>query len=354
MSIGVTKRGFLKLAIAGAATATLPMPAILAQKANEPATIRVATVPYVSGGPHFIAKARGYFEKVGLTVEETSFVDGSAAMPMIAAGELDIAPATAGAAYFNMVAKGNAVKMFLAGSQEAPGLGSLPILVSRQLHEAGLRGLGDFAQLKGKTVAVAAVGSIAQYLFYKALDRAGVSEKDVEWRWGMNGQTALQVMPSGQIAAVLYPLPGAYAAEASGAAKIVTWSDEIAPGVQLSCSAASETFLKEKADAAVRYCMALLQGQQDYAAAAKDGNPDVLRIIADATRLSPELVDAARPRWSSQVPNGLPDTGSVMEQQAFWHKRTDLLRQTVAEDQIFDLTAAKLAYERLTDKNPFL
>lgn len=352
--MGVTKRSFLKLAIAGAATATLPMPAILAQTAYEPATIRVATVPYVSGGPHFIAKARGYFEKVSLTVEESSFVDGSAAMPMIAAGELDIAPATAGAAYFNMVAKGNAVKMFLAGSQEAPGLGSLPILVSKQLHEGGLRGPGDFAQMKGKTIAIAAVGSIAQYLFYKALDRAGVSEKEVEWRWGMNGQTALQVMPSGQIAAVLYPLPGAYAAEASGAAKIVTWSDEIAPGVQLSCSAASETFLKEKSDAAVRYCMALLQGQRDYAAAAKDGNPEVMRIIADATRLSPDLVNAARPRWSAQVPTGLPDTGSVMEQQAFWHERTDLLRKTVAEDQIFDLTAAKLAYERLGNDNPFL
>lgn len=354
MSKRLTKRAFVKMAAAASATLALPVPSVRAQDTYKPAEIRIATVPYVSGGPHFIAKARGYYEKVGLTIEESSFVDGSAAMPMIAAGELDIAPATAGAAYFNMVAKGNPVKMFLAGSQEAPGLGSLPILASTQLYQAGLRSLADFAMLKGKTVAIAAVGSIAQYLFYKALDKAGVSEKDVEWRWGMNGQTALQVMPSGQIGAVLYPLPGAYSAERSGAARIVTWSDEIAPGVQVSCSAASGSFLKDNADAAVRYCMALLQGQRDYAAAAKDGNPEIIKIIAEATRLSPELVDAARPRWSAQVDNGLPDVGSVMEQQAFWHERTELLRQTVSEDQIFDLAAARQAFERLSDRNPFL
>lgn len=350
----LTKRAFMKIAAGTAATLAFPMPAIRAQQAYRPAKIRIGTVPYISAGPYFIAKARGYFEKVGITIEESIFVDGSAAMPMIAAGELDIAAATAGAAYFNMIAKGNPVKMFLAGPQETPGLGSLPILVSRQLHEDGLRGLADFAMLKGKTVAVAAVGSIAQYLFFKALDRVNVSDKDVEWRWGMNGQTALQVMPAGQIAGVLHPLPGAYAAEATGVAKIVAWSDEIAPSVQLSCAVASETFLEDNTDAVIRYNMAILQGQRDYGAASRDGNPEIVKIIADATRLPPELVDSTRPRWSGLVEDGLPNIQSVMEQQAFWHERTTLLRQMSGEDQIFDVSTAKQAHGRLSEKNPFL
>lgn len=350
----LTKRDFMKIVAGTAVSFTFPMPAVRAQETYKPARIRIGTVPYISAGPYFIAKARGYFEKVGITIEESIFVDGSAAMPMIAAGELDIAAATAGAAYFNMIAKGNPVKMFLAGPREAPGLGSLPILVSRQLHEDGLRSLADFAMLKGKTLAVAAVGSLAQYLFVKALDRVNVSDKDVDWRWGMNGQTALQVMPAGQIAGVLHPLPGAYAAEASGVAKIAAWSDEIAPNVQLSCSVAAEPFLRDNTDAVIRYNMAMLQAQRDYSAASREGNPEIVKIIADATRLSPELVDSTRPRWSGLAENGLPDIASVMEQQTFWHERTTLLRQMSSQDQIFDLSSAEEAHARLSEKNPFL
>ncbi|MBA5845038.1 hypothetical protein, partial [Escherichia coli] len=73
----------------------------------------------------------------------------------------------------------------------------------------------------------------------------------------------------------------AYAAQKQGIGKVATWSDELAPDFVLACSVASEKFLREKHSAAVRFSMAIMQGNADYMEAAKSGNPEVLKILAD-------------------------------------------------------------------------
>jgi NitT/TauT family transport system substrate-binding protein len=342
------------IAGAGAALA-FPAPMLRAQtNFNEPTTIRMGYAPYISAGPYLIAEAKGYFQKVGLKIEATSHVDGSLSMPALAAGELDITGATISAGLFNLMAKGTPVTLFMERGREEPGWGSNAILVSNELYEKGFKGPEGYRLAKGQQLAITSRGSVAHYLHTQALTKVGLKPDDIEWNWGMTPQVSLPLMKQGRIGILNLPLPGAYAAQSQGVGKVATWSDEIAPGFVLACSVAHDKFLNEKRSAAVRFCMAIMQGNKDYMAAAKSGNPEVLKILADGTRLTVPVIDQTRPRWTWMVEDGMPNLKSIMEQQRYWHEKTDLLAKPVTEERMFRTDIIKEAWQRYNEKNPFI
>jgi NitT/TauT family transport system substrate-binding protein len=340
---------------AGATVATLAAPNVRAQNNFlEPVTIRMGYAPYISAGPYLIAEAKGYFKKLGIKIDATSHVDGSLSMPAIAAGELDITGATISAGMFNLMAKGTPVSLFMERGREEPGWGSNAILVSNELFEKGFKGPDGYKHAKGQQLAISSRGSVAHYLHTQGLTRAGLTPEDVEWNWGMAPNVSIPLMKQGRIGIMNLPLPGAYAVQNQGVGKVATWSDEISPGFVLACSMAHDKFLAEKHSAAVRFCMAIMQGNKEYMEAAKSGNPEVLKILADGTRLTPEVIDSTRPRWTFMVADGMPNLKPIMEQQRYWHEKTDLLVRTVPEERLFKLAAVKEAWQRYNDKNPFI
>lgn len=341
---------------AGAVLAVgLKAPSVRAQNNfMESALIRMGYAPYISAGPYLIAEAKGYFQKLNIKIEAQSHVDGSLSMPALAAGELDVTGATISAGMFNLMAKGTPVSLFMERGREEPGMGSNAILVSNELYEKGFKGLEGYRHAKGQKIAISSRGSVAHFLHTQALSRVGLTNDDVDWNWGMTPQVSLPLMQQGRIGIMNLPLPGAYAAQSRGVGKVATWSDEIAPGFVLACSMAHDKFLSEKHSAAVRFCMAIMQGNREYMEAAKSGTPEILKIIADGTRLTPEVIDSTRPRWTYMVADGLPNLPSIMEQQKYWHEKTDLLVRSVPEERLFKLAAVKEAWQRYNDKNPFI
>lgn len=350
----ITRRQFT-IGAATAASAALHAPYVFAQSGFlEPARIRMGYAPYISGGPYFIAQAKGYFKKLNIEIEPTSHVDGSLSMPALAAGELDITGATLSAGLFNLMAKGTGLRLFFERGREAPGWGSNAIMVSNEMWEKGFRGPDGYRLAKGRKIGISSRGSVAQYLHTVGLDKAGLKEGDLDWQWGLTPQASLPLMQQNRIDILNMPLPGAYAAQNKGIGKVATWSDELAPDFVLACSVASEKFLREKHSAAVRFSMAIMQGNIEFMAAAKSGNPEILKIIAVATGLTVPIIDETRPRWTFMAIDGLPNMPSIVAQQKFWRERTDLLAKSVPEDQIFDDRAIREAKQRLDDKNPFI
>ncbi|MCC7347430.1 MAG: ABC transporter substrate-binding protein [Variibacter sp.] len=344
------------LASAGAAfVAPLAAPMVRAQNNFlEPTRIRMGYAPYISAGPYLIAEAKGYFKKLGITIEATSHVDGSLSMPALAAGELDITGATISAGMFNLMAKGTPVSLFMERGREEPGMGSNAILVNNDLAAKGFKGPEGYRLAKGQKIAISSRGSVAHYLHAHALAKAGLTVDDVDWGWGMTPQVSLPLLQQNRVGIVNLPLPGAYAAQNRGVGKVATWSDEIAPGFVLACSMAHDKFLAEKHSAAVRFCMAIMQGNKEYMEASKTGDPEILKILAEGTRLTPDVIDSTRPRWTFMVADGLPNLASIMEQQKYWHEKTDLLVRSVPEERLFRLAAVKEAWQRYNDKNPFI
>ncbi|MEL3888848.1 ABC transporter substrate-binding protein [Ferrovibrio sp. MS7] len=351
----IDRRQLLTGSTAIAAASLFPMPYLMAQtNFFEPTRVRTTHAPYVSAGPYFIAQAKGYFKKVGLDVTSTSFIDQAQAMPGLAAGEFDITGATISAGLFNLMAKGTPVRLIMEGGRESPGMGSNAILVSNETYAAGFTNLAGYKFAKGRNFGVSTRGAVAQYLHYTALERAGLTPDDVSWQWGLDTRNSLALMPAERVHVINIPLPGAYAAQKRGVGKVVTWSDEIAPNFVLACRAASQKFLAERYSAVVRFIMAILHANAEFNAAAQNGNPEVLKIIAEGTGLEPEVIDECRPRWTQMTPDGIPNVQSIMNQQMFWKDKTDLLARPVPEDSLFDLGAVREAKKRLEDKNPFI
>ena len=112
--------------------------------------LTVGEAPFISGGPYYIAREKGYFDKVGIEVHTKIFNDGALAVPALISGELDVSAVTMSAGLFNSIAKGAPMIMFLDRGNNDMDRGGSAINVSNEMFAAGLKGPADMALLKGK------------------------------------------------------------------------------------------------------------------------------------------------------------------------------------------------------------
>ena len=324
-------------------------------RAQEPRTkIRIGVVPLISSGPIFLAQAKGFFEKVNLDVELKFFSDGVLAMPALVAGELDTTVTTLNAGLFNTIAKSAPFKLILDRGSEKPGSGSMTIAASNALVQAGMTAPNKMNLLKGKTIAIQAPGGIDQYLLGLGVQRAGLDPRnDVEWRSGLAYPDIVKFIGAGQADAANVPVPLGFLVERNNFGKLVFSGWDIEPNTQLACWAMSSSFLNSNRSAAVRFAMVHTHAGRLYNKAAASKDPEVIKIISDATKVPPPLIEAAAPRWTWFFEDGMPTIASCMAQGKFWVDTMKLVSGTVTEAQLFDLSAAKQANEQLNKANPF-
>lgn len=341
------------LAYTAASSFVACAPAILrAAEARE--RIRIGLVPLISSGPIFIAEAQKLFDKVNLDAELKYFADGALAMPALVAGELDVTATTLNAGLFNTVSKGAPFKLILDRGSEKPGHGSMTIVASNAFYEAGYRSANDGGKLKGKKIAIQAPGSIDQYLLGRAAEKAGLDPRtDLDWSSGMPYPDMIKLMGVGRADAANIPVPLAFLAEKNKVGKIVGPGSDIEPDAQLACWVMSSSFLQSKKSAAVRFAMVHTHAARLFNKAAESKDPDVVKIIATATKVPAALVTAAAPRWTWYDHDGMPNIPSVMAQHKFLTQSMKLVAGSVSEDKMFDLEPAKEAASRLKTANPF-
>ena len=327
-------------------------PAIV--RAQEPrAKIRLGLVRLISSGPIFIAEARKFFDKVNLDVEFSYFADGALAMPALVAGELDLTASTLNAGVFNTVAKGAPFKLVLDRGIERPGFGSMTIVASNAMVEAGYT-VGKGAMLKGKRIAIQAPGSIDQYLLGRDAEKAGLNPRtDLNWSSGMPYPDIIKIMGAGQADVANIPVPLAYLAERNNVGKIVGTGADIEPNAQLACWVMSTKFLAGNKSAATRFAMVHTHAARLFTKAASAKDPEVIKIIADATKVPAPLIERAAPRWTWYDEDGMPNVDSVMAQFKFLSQSMRLVSGNVTPEMLFDLGPAKEAAARLKSANPF-
>jgi NitT/TauT family transport system substrate-binding protein len=323
--------------------------------AQEPkAKIRIGLVPLISSGPIFVAKALGLFEKVNLDVDLVYFNDGVLAIPALVAGELDTTVSTLSAGLFNAVGKGAPYKLILDRGSEKPGSGSMAIAASNAMVAAGLTGVDKFALMKGKRVALQAPGGIDQYLLGRAAQKAGLDPRiDVTWNTGLGYPDIVKSIGAGQTDVANIPLPLGFLVEKNNIGKLVCAGYDIEPNTQLGCWAMSTKYIAENKSAAVRFAMVHTYAGRLYnkAAAAKD--PAIIKIISEATKVPPPLIEAAAPRWTWFNEDGMPNVESCMAQGKFWTDTMKLVSASVTKEQLFDLSPAVEANAALAKSNPF-
>lgn len=319
--------------------------------------IRVGEGPFITGGAYYVAQERGYFKKLGLDIQPKMFIDGALAVPSLVSGELDISFMTANAGLFNSIAKGAPLVLILDRGDNKNGRGYTVINVTQELYDSGVKKVSDFAKLKGKRVGLGATGSINQYLFARALQKAGLDpRKDVTWVTNVPQPELMKMLGQKQVDATDLAYQFGLFAQNNKWGPIVVVDDETDPDGAVGMYAARKEFIQNKRDVLLRFAMAFLQGAKEFNAAAADPdhNKDVVDILARTTALQkPDLVRAIAPNWSYTNEDGIPNVKSVMAQQDYWADYFHYIEKKVPENQLFDLSIAREAKARLDKERPF-
>ncbi|AXK80678.1 hypothetical protein DW352_09245 [Pseudolabrys taiwanensis] len=344
--------------LAAAAVSAMGVMSFAAPAARANDVIRIGYGPFLSGGGLFIAKEKGYFEKMGITVELRRFDDGSLAVPAMIAGELELTNLPAAANLFNSIAKGAPIAVFADWGNNRPGHGYTAFLVSQKLYDEGVRTIPDLAKLKGKKVGVSALGSINHYNAAQILMKAGLNPaKDVQWIFNVPQPDLMKMLGQGQVEGSDLSYNLAAFAKANKMGQIIANGDEIAPNFQIAAFAGRKDFLTQKHDVMVRFMVAYLQGIKEFDAAADapDKDPQILDILAKYTTLNkPELIKQIAPHWAYLNEDGMPQIDSIMQMQDFWSgEYFQYVKTKVTREQLFDLSIAKEAKAKFDKEKPF-
>ena len=319
--------------------------------------VRVGEGPFITGGGFLIAQEKGYFDKVGIKLETKMFIDGALAVPSLISGELDISFMTANAGLFNSIARGAPLIFVLDRGNNKQGRAYTAINVTQELHDQGVRSIADFAKLKGKKIGLSATGSINQYTFSLALQKAGLDpRKDVQWITNIPQPDLMKMLGQKQVDATDLAYQFGFFAENNKWGPIVAKGDDIDPDGQIGLYAARTEFVRAKRDVLVRFAMAYLQGVKEFnaAATAPDQHKEIVEILAKTTALGkPEVVRAIAPNWSYTNEDGIPNVKSVMAMQDYWADYFTFVETKVPEARLFDLSIAKEAKARLDREKPF-
>lgn len=185
LSIALT--ALLAVALLLAACAPASTPAATQAPAPAPVTLRTGYIPVIFYAPLYLGIERGYFAAEGITLELTPIQSGNDAIVQLAAGNFDVALGGANAGLFNAVHKGLKFQIVAPLHSERPPL-TTPLIISARNDT-----IKTVADLKGKKVAVNALGAGTEYWLNEALKTGGLTMADIQ----------LEAMPFANIAAAL-------------------------------------------------------------------------------------------------------------------------------------------------------
>jgi NitT/TauT family transport system substrate-binding protein len=323
--------------------------------ANE--TIHVGEGPFISGGPYFIARDKGYFAKLGLDVNTRIFMDGALAVPAMVSGELDITLVTMSAGLFNSIGKGAPMVIFLDRGNNRTGRGGSAINVSNTMFAAGVTGPAELGKLKGKRFGITALGSINQYEAALALQKAGLDPRtDVQWISGASQPDLVKMLGRDLVDAANLAWQFGSFAQDQKLAPLIMDAGTVDKDGQVAAYAVRKDFAQKNRDAAVRFAMAIMYAAREFnaAAGAPADHPDTVALLAKATMQGKtDMLTSFAPHWTATSEDGMPSTDAILRMQDYWVDYFHLASEKLSASQLFDLSIAKEARQRLDRDHPF-
>jgi NitT/TauT family transport system substrate-binding protein len=269
-AFGAVLRPFaLAAALAGIAAA--PARAEDIRPLDPPQDVKVAYVPIMKFATMYVAKERGLFEKYGLNVDLERVKSGTEAIAFLTQGSVDVGGIAIVTSLWNGWHKGLDIRIVAPGALEPMENSPTKLLVSVK-DEATVK---DVADLKGKRVAVAGgPGSGGEYLLAKALERGGLTIRDIEPMNVANPDMPM-AMENGSVDAAIAGSPFADQMITAGSAKEL--AGDLTPGLMTVAFVGSAKFVNDRPEAAQRFVLALTEAA---------------RMMQGADYLSPENIEA--------------------------------------------------------------
>lgn len=236
--------------------------------------LTVAHSTWIGYGALYVAEEKGFFDKAGLDVDLKIIEASSDALAAMQGGQIDVVASTVD--NFSLFAGNGADLSLLVTLDESAGGDGI---VSKKT-------IASVADLKGRTVGVQK-GSVSQFLLAQALDKAGLTLKDIKTIDMKSGDAGAAFVAGSVDAAVTWqPWLGKAAATDFGKVLVDTKS---MPGLIVDALAARSDFAREHKADFKAFVKAYFEGvdfmQEDPVAAGE--------IIARNLKMSKETLDAS-------------------------------------------------------------
>ncbi|MFC7062069.1 ABC transporter substrate-binding protein [Halobacillus seohaensis] len=270
---------------------------------EEKASVVIAEDGAASGAGFYIAKEKGYFDEYNIDVEFTQFANSDDMLPALAAGEVDIAGGVSTSSFFNAIAQGIDVKIIADKGHYVDGKSYFSFVIGNHMQEE----IKDYADFKGKRIAVSSKNAVDDYIFQEMLKHAGLTEDDVEFVLMSDFGNMLASMGNSSIDAALQIEPLITQGVEQDLHTRFGDATDFAPNAQIAMVLGSPTFLDEEEDISLRFMAAYLKGVRDYndAFIKGEGKDEVIEIMTKHTALKdPEL-------WKKVAVTGLDPNGEM-------------------------------------------
>jgi NitT/TauT family transport system substrate-binding protein len=299
-----------------------PAPGQGASKDAAPKVI-VGDNPSLSGAPLYLALEKGYYRAAGIDVQLEMSGTTSDMAVLLATNRLQVIGGALSAGFFNSLSKGLPIALMMSRTTSPYS----HYLMIRPELEGKLRRPAD---LKGRTIAVAARGAILVYELAKILEAGGLTLADVELKYIPFSQMATALTTGAVDAALMIsPLQDQVAAKGIGVKWINADSMIKAQPVLVSAWQANTDWMRQNEDAARKFVLATLRGVRDYCTAYHRGanREEVTRILAKYSDVKdPALID--RIEWGATDVEGRIFAASVADIQ------NTFVKERLVSDQV--------------------
>jgi NitT/TauT family transport system substrate-binding protein len=220
--------------------------------------VKVAYVAIMNFAPLYVAIDRGFMKEQNIEVEMQKVASGTEAMAFLAQGSLDAGGVGIGASTYNAFNKGFDLRIVGSAAVQPMKDGPTIVIVRKDLRDSGK--VKSMADLKGMKVALAGgPGTTGAYFVARALKESGLTVKDIEIVNLANPDMPL-AMEKGSVDAALVGPP--YSDQILAGGKGVLLAKDMAPGAMTTVFMYSGKFIKERADTAKRFMVALVKGSR--------------------------------------------------------------------------------------------
>ena len=226
--------------------------------------IRIGITGNTADAALFIAQDRGYFKDQGITLTVTRVQSAADVVAPLGAGQMDVGGGAISAGLFNAIARGVELKIVADKGQHSGspvnGFTSAVVLVVPKADAANYKTVAD---LRGKTIALASVGSGNEVMLDRGLQSVGLTEKDINVKQ-LAFPDMLAALSTHAIDAAVEIEPFVAQGQAQGI--LVPWlkSEELYAGQEGGVLVFGSNMGKLGQDVGNRFMLAYVRGLRDY------------------------------------------------------------------------------------------
>src|SRR5579875_2070011 len=287
----------LSLAPAPSGAAPALPPAAVAQAPGAQAgtlPVRVGTLGIVADAPVYLAADQGYFAEQGLAATLERFDTGAQMVAPLAAGQLDAGAGTPAASLFNAIGRDLPLRIVADNARVAPGNSHIVLVARPDLLSGGA--VRDYADLRGRVIAINARGTGTEVQLARALALGGLTLADIDLREvPFPDMTTALANRSLDLAITIEPFLAL--GQARGGFEVFRYAGDYYPDQQIAVLLYAPHFA-EQPDVARRFMVAYLKGLREFddAFARGIGRAAVVDVLARNTVVrDPALYDMLIP-----------------------------------------------------------